>query len=132
MMERKNTEIDRLYFSDTKEIWFGLQSVILSGKTDNNYFVYYNSPNESTSAKAELSRIYPSVSGIFTRSSIASYETGGSVQDVSNYSVPRFLTSKFGKGLYIEEGITNYLYNSSFEYYDEPSEVPYYWVRGQV
>ncbi len=126
----KNTEIDRLYFSDTKEIWFGLQSVILSGKTDNNYFVYYNSPNESTSAKAELSRIYPSVSGIFTRSSIASYETGGSVQDVSNYSVPRFLTSKFGKGLYIEEGITNYLYNSSFEYYDEPSEVPYYWVRG--
>ena len=64
--------------------------------------------------------------------SIASYETGGSVQDVSNYSVPRFLTSKFGKGLYIEEGITNYLYNSSFEYYDEPSEVPYYWLEGQV
>ena len=45
-------------------VWFTICNFV--GKTDNNYFVYYNSPNESTSAKAELSRIYPSVSGIFT------------------------------------------------------------------
>ena len=123
------TELDRYYVPDqdsnynditldtglvysVSSTYFRLQTNILTGAIDENYYIYYGNSKETEFPQKNLDKIFVAQIPNFTRGSSACQPDD--LTEVGT-NTPRFTYGKYDRGILLERYVRNYIINTDFE-----------------